>query len=274
MEQSMKKVYFIARADDAGSSHSANVAIACAVKAGFIKNVSLMAPGGHISEAADLLAENNRVCFGMHGTLNAEWDKVKWRPVVDIGANSPLTDVNGFFIDQPRKFAQTKPPVELVMREYAAQLDKLTRLGFNISYIDSHMFPEGHIAGMDAAVADFAKTKGLIDHMYYYELPPGLIEAANSGGNLLKALKNIPSGQYFYVAHPAVYSQEMLLTGNSEYTGEQVAKGRAGEAKLLGTTGLPIFMRLLGIRALRYDEAAPLAKRLTEYDIRKAFGSN
>jgi hypothetical protein len=266
----MKKVFFITRADDAGSSHSANVAITKAVKVGFIKNVSLMAPGGAIPEAAQLLAGNKKVCFGMHGTLNAEWDRVKWKPVLDIG-NSPLTDENGFFLDQPNKFEETKPPLELILKEYTTQLDKLTRAGFSISYIDSHMFPEGHIPGMDAAIAQFAKEKGLIDHMYYYALPPGLLETMKSGGSLISALRKIPEGQYFYLAHPAVYSSEMLLTGNSEYSGEQVAKGRASEAKLLGTFGLPNLMRLLGIRALRYDEATPFPKRLTEEDIRKLF---
>jgi hypothetical protein len=155
------------------------------------------------------------------------------------------------------------------MKEYAAQLDKLTRAGFNISYIDSHMFPEAHIPGMDSAVADFAKAKGLIDHMYYYMLPPGFMETMKNGGSLFSTLRKIPSGQYFYIAHPAVYSKEMLLTGNSEHKGEEIAKARSGEAKLLGTTGLPAVMRLLGIRALRYDEAKPLDRRLTIDDVNR-----
>jgi hypothetical protein len=36
-----------------------------------------MACGPAIEEAAELLAHRKDVCFGMHTTLNAEWDKVK-----------------------------------------------------------------------------------------------------------------------------------------------------------------------------------------------------
>ena len=248
----MSKIYFITRSDDAGSSNSANAAIAHAVKVGFIRNVSIMAPGAYTEQAAGLLAHNKNVCFGMHGTLNAEWDKVKWRPVSSIGKESGLVDTDGYFWDHPEKFTQTKPPVELIMKEYVAQLDKLTRLGFRISYIDSHMFPELYIPGMDEAVADFAKTKGLLDHMYYYKLPTKLF--------------GLPRGQYFYLTHPAVYSAEMLQTGNSECSGADIAKARAKEAKLLSSRSFKLMTELLGIRPLRYDEAIPFKERLTVDD--------
>ncbi|MDR3072160.1 MAG: ChbG/HpnK family deacetylase [Clostridiales Family XIII bacterium] len=265
----MKKVYFITRADDAGSSKSANIAIARAIKAGFIRNVSIMAPGVFTDEAAALFAHEKGVCFGMHGTLNAEWDRVKWRPVSDLGQNSGLVDEQGFFLDKTEKFVETKPSVALIMKEYSAQLDKLTRAGFRISYIDSHMFPEKYIPGLDEAVSDFAKAKGLLDHMYYYELPPGVVEAAKKKESIVGALRKVPSGQYFYLAHPAVYSEEMLQTGNSEYSGEDVANARAGEAKFLGSGILKHAMRLIGIRPLRYDEATPFETRLTVADVQR-----
>lgn len=78
----MKSIRFITRADDAGSSRSANRAIAQVVDGGFVRNVSLMACGPAIEDAAQLLAHRKDVCFGMHTTLNAEWDKVKWRPLL------------------------------------------------------------------------------------------------------------------------------------------------------------------------------------------------
>lgn len=265
----MKKVYFITRADDAGSSKSANLAIVKAVGAGFIKNVSIMAPGAHLQQASDLLAGNKKICFGMHGTINAEWDKVKWKPVGDHPHSNALVDENGFFVPETASFKISKPDTELIMKEYEAQLDLLTRMKFSISYVDSHMFPEGDIPGMDEAVRDFAKRKGLLDHMYYYRLPPGLLKAIQNGENMLSALKKVPDGQYFYLAHPALYSEEMLQTGNRFIRGDEVAKTRSGEAKLLGTPGIALLMRVMGIRPLRYDEAGPLEKRLTAEDVKK-----
>ncbi len=262
----MKDIRFITRADDAGSSHAANLAIAGAVKAGFIKNVSLMAPGYHIEEAAQMLAGSNKVCFGLHSTLNAEWDRVKWKPLHPVRPDSGLVDENGYFLADPAMFARSLPSAETAMAELAAQLDRLTALGFAIRYIDSHMFAEAYIPGLDEAMAAFAKRKGLIDHMYFYRLPP---DFARMNEDAVGFLRRLPAGQYFYVAHPAKYSEEMRLTGNAQYSGEEIASGRGKEARLLSNRLLAPVLRLaFGLRPLRYDEAEPLDRRLTAEDVR------
>ncbi len=263
----MKNIRLIARADDAGSSHAANLAIAKAIKAGFIKNVSLMAPGGFIEEAACMFAGSKKMCFGLHGTLNAEWDKVKWKPVLPAEQCSGLVDNNGNFLADPSLFDTSKPSVETAIAELSAQLDKLTRLGFDVRYMDSHMFFEAHIPGLDEAMAAFAKSKGLLDHMYFYQIPP---DFASMGKNIASFLRKLPSGQYFYVAHPAIYGEEMLCTGNAQYSGAEVAQGRGAEAKLLGNPLLAPTARLaFGVQTLRYDEAEPLPKRLTMEDVKR-----
>ncbi len=38
-----------------------------------------------------------------------------------------------------------------------------------------------------------------------------------------KELLAVPQGQYFIVAHPSLYTEEMLLTGNAGVSGEDVA---------------------------------------------------
>ncbi len=48
----MKNIRFITRADDLGSSYSANQAIEQVIDAGFIKNVSIMACGPAVEDAA------------------------------------------------------------------------------------------------------------------------------------------------------------------------------------------------------------------------------
>ncbi len=261
----MKELRFLTRADDAGSSHAANLAIVEAVKAGFIKNVSLMAPGGHIAEAAQMLAGNKKVCFGLHSTLNAEWDRIKWKPLCPLRPDSGLVDENGYFLADPAMFTRSRPSAETAMDELTAQLDRLTALGFDIRYLDSHMFAEAEIPGLDEAMAAFAKQKGLIDHMYFYRLPP---DYSRMTEDVVAFLRRLPAGQYFYVAHPAKYSEEMRLTGNAQYSGEEVAHGRGKEAKLLGNRLLAPALRLaFGIRTLRYDEAEPLARRLTVADV-------
>jgi hypothetical protein len=266
----MSKVRFITRADDAGSSRSANRAILAAVRAGFIKNVSVMAPGKFTEDAAELLARRRGVCFGMHATLNAEWDRVKWGPVSALDQSSGLLDGGGAFLADPRSFEKTRPRVETVIGEFNAQLDKLCRAGFDIRYVDSHMLPERFIPGLDEALRDWAEAKGLCDHMYYYRLPPGFEVLRENPRRLLPVLRAIPPGQYFYLAHPAFYGEEMLQTGNAEVGGEEVARARAGEAKLLGNPLLKYGMGLLGIRGIRYDQAEK-GKRLSPAELALAF---
>lgn len=266
----MARAEFIARADDLGSSLSANAAIDKVSRGGFIKNVSVMAPGPFVSQAAERLAGRRALCFGMHTTLNAEWDRVKWRPVLPLEADSGLVDEKGFFLSDPELFEETKPSVETIMLEVNAQLERLHALGFDIRYIDSHMFPEMHIAGMDEAMRDFARQKGLIDHMHFYKLPPGFAELGR-GANMLRYLRNLPAGQYFYVAHPSLYTQEMLQTGNARYSGEEIARSRAEETKMLSGRALRIALRLSDCGSLRYDEAK-MFERLSVSDLKALLG--
>jgi hypothetical protein len=260
----MKKRTFITRADDAASSRSANAAIAKAIAAGFIKNVSVMAPGAYAEEAASMFAKDRRVCFGLHATINAEWDKVKWGAVSDVGADSGLLDENGMFLSHPKLFLETKPNPETIIAEYDAQLDKLTRLGFDIRYADSHMAPEILVAGLDEAMEDWTKRRGLIHHMYFYRMPPGWETVAQDSSKLLPVLRALPEGQYFFLVHPAFYSDEMLETGNAEVSGEDVAKARDAEAKLVSRRWLKPSMRALGIEPIRYDEATPGPRMSTD----------
>lgn len=90
----------ITRSDDAGSSRSANAAILKAAQGAFVKNISLMAPGNYIDEAARLLKGQKHICFGMHFTMNAEWDKVKWGPVCQKLKGTAMTDAMSGWIKE------------------------------------------------------------------------------------------------------------------------------------------------------------------------------
>ncbi len=267
----MKDVRFITRADDAGSSRSANRAISSVLRAGFIKNVSIMAPGGFVDDAAELFADKKGICFGLHATLNAEWDRVKWGPVYAGLENSGLVDEKGMFLPDPKLFTQTKPSLDIILKELDAQLDKLSRSGFDIRYVDSHMLPEMWVAGLEDAMDAWAQRKGLLYHMYYYALPPGWERVAKDPQQLLPVLRELPSGQYFYLIHPAFSGAEMLLTGNSETSSEQVAKDRDAEARMFSRKSMKWLMRFLSIRSMRYDEAKP-GPRLSRQELMQMFG--
>jgi len=266
----MSKIQFIARADDIGSSHSANLAALKVADAGIIKNLSLMAPCDFIEEAAQMLAARKDVCFGMHTTLNSEWDKVKWKPIIPVEQGSGLVDENGYFLADPKLFADTKPTLEIVMEEVEAQFERLHKLGFDIKYIDSHMFSELFIDGMDSEIEAFAKRKGILDHMYYYTLPPGLEDFIKNPSNPLRYLKSLPPGQYFIVIHPALDTEEMRQTGNASTGGEEIARGRAKETEIFSGFAFKSILKMAGCRSIRYDEAV-FDKRATIEQVREVY---
>lgn len=266
----MKRIRFISRADDLGSSHSANAAIEKVVNAGFIKNVSIMACGPAVEAAAERLAHRKDICFGMHTTLNAEWDRVKWGPVLSLDEHSGLTDSSGDFLSHPSMFVQTKPDVDVIMREVSAQLERLHKLGFPVRYIDSHMFPELYVDGLDEAIAEFAAKKGLLDHMYYYRLPPWGLSLHNPMDTT-----QLPDGQYFSVSHPSLDTEEMRMTGNSRTSGAVVAASRAKETVLLSDPKICGALQEAGVQSIRYDEA-DYGRRLTPAELmqRRSVSSN
>lgn len=266
----MSRIQFVSRSDDLGSSLASNQAIDAVTRAGFIRNVSVMAPGTAVESAAGLLAPRKDICFGMHTTLNAEWDRVKWGPVLPLSQQSGLVDKNGFFLSDPRMFEKTKPDLEIIMREVNAQLEKLHSLGFDIRYIDSHMMPEMIVEGMDEAMEAFIQKKGLIDHMYFYNLPPGFHDLRAGLPDIMDFLKSLPDGQYFFVTHPALDTEETRKTGNAQCSGEDIARGRAYEAEVFSNPEICKALLDIGCAGVRYDEAVP-GKRLTIEDVKAIF---
>ena len=246
----MKNIRYIVRADDLGSSDSANRAIEQVIDAGFVKNVSVMACGPHVEAAAGLLAHRTDVCFGMHMTLNAEWDRVKWGPVLPPEQCVGLVDEKGYFLSDPSLFVHTKPALETIMLEVSAQLERLHKLGFSISYMDSHMFPEEYVEGLKEAMSEFARRKGLLDHRDYYHGAPW-----KQGLPVEQMLRDVPDGQYLFVTHPAFDTEEMRMTGNASISGAQVAAERAGDARLFSDRAFCRGLLDSGVRGIRYTDA-------------------
>jgi hypothetical protein len=247
----------LTRADDCGSSRAANQAICQALDAGFIKNVSIMAPGPYVDEAANMLSNRKDVCFGLHITLNAEWNKVRWGPVSPREQVPSLVDRDGYFYQDPVMFRQHMPSLEEIIQECNAQLDKLTKAGFTISYVDCHMFPERHVAGLQEKLDGWIAEKGLINHNFFYNDFPQNDYIASTPGLMEQVLSTLGEGQYFFLSHPAMYSQEMTECGNAEVDGELLARGRDREAAFIAAPDTISICERYGFRTIRYDEAVP-----------------
>lgn len=245
----------ITRADDFASNHAANKAIAKAADAGFVKNISVMAVCGHVDEAAELLAGREDLCFGLHITLNSEWDKVRWGPLT---AAPSLRDGQGFFPQDPAVFASGTPSLDEAMEEIEAQYNLLTKAGFKISYAEAHMLPERFFSGLQKGIHAWAEEKGLLDFCCYIDnVIPHMDRISSVPGLFDKVLRGLEEGQYLYVTHPALYGAEMLQTGNAGDSAERIASHRNADAEFLAAPDTLETCLAHGFTPIRLDEAVP-----------------
>lgn len=243
---------FIARSDDFGSTKAANQAILEAVRLGYItRNVSCMAPGPYIAEAADELRKYKNIALGMHATLTSEWDGIKWE---SLGGKIP-------FYKSAEELAKNCPSVEDIIKEYDLQLDYLTKLGLNIDYVDSHMFPEYHVEGLLEASAEWIFKKGLINAENYYSFPEIIMpERSDSFEEFESNVKHYFSSmkdreQYFYLTHPAMDIEEALLMYNEEIPKGAMRIERSFEQRIVCSMQMRDFLEENHLKPIKYTEA-------------------
>ena len=155
-------------------------------------------------------------------TLNGtqEWQKNKV---------PSLLNEKGELYQNPSLFKVKPPHIEEVIKELNAQLDYLTKCGFNISYVDSHMLWEEHIHGMREAMDTWIASKGLIsDH----EIQTSYVQGEYCGRDLKQfedSAKQWDEGIYFFIGHPAEPLEEMYQLGHKGYLNTQIVGERNGD---------------------------------------------
>jgi predicted glycoside hydrolase/deacetylase ChbG (UPF0249 family) len=194
----MKRILF--RADDAGCSEGAAVAIRKTVEEGVVRNVSVMAPGPALEAAARELADlGDEVAIGLHVTLNSEWETVRWGPVLPPEQVPSLVLEDGTFTRTPRHLAQREPDFDEAIAEVAAQLARLREVGFHVRYLDEHMMVGAQI-GLADRLSEFARREGLVLAARIPWLPNGHLSDFETLG---AAIDEAPGeGPYVVVGHP------------------------------------------------------------------------
>ncbi|MBP5272647.1 MAG: ChbG/HpnK family deacetylase [Clostridia bacterium] len=248
----------VTRADDFGSGLGANHAILEACDGGFIQNVSVMAGGPFVEEGADVLARSGK-CIGMHAVLNSEWDRVKWTPCAPKKNIPSLLDEDGEFPWQTAWFLEHPPELSEILREFDAQLDRLTALGLPVSYVDMHMMPYPEVPGLQEEMSRWIAQKGLIDHMpYYHSLssfgPENAMTPEEGLAHWREWLSAFEDGQYFCVLHPFCKGEGSELMGNADVPTAWVEDSRETEYQLLVSGALERLCKELEITPVRYDE--------------------
>lgn len=122
--------------DDLGASWSANVAFIELCEQGVVSCGSVMVPCPWFPHMVQLARENPQLDIGVHLTLTAEFDRLRWRPMTGV-ADNRMCDAEGYF---PRKVADTRRADRAaVERELKAQIDAALDAGIDVTHLDAHM---------------------------------------------------------------------------------------------------------------------------------------
>lgn len=230
----------VIHADDIGMSQATLPAMQELLAFGLVSSAAIMVPCPWFAGAAALAAAHPNADFGVHLTLNAEWDGIRWGPVSTTDPSSGLVDPFGHFFNNTPETRQ-KADRTALRAELDAQLAFAKQAGIHITHADTHMFCLGTpdliplyvAAALDAGTLPVLMrprspgweffglnedegllefTRGLeergvplIDGIYMMNLdtPENRLEEA------MAAMDNLPAGFTHFILHPAADTPEL-----------------------------------------------------------------
>ena len=247
------RIRLVTRGDDSGSCNTANVAIWNAYKKGILRNTSIMVPAPAFPEAAEMYSEDKGLCVGLHITLNAEWDAVRWGPVLPPNEVPSIVDPKGHLFKTTGALNDNHPKLDELVAEVQAQLDLARAGGLDIKYMDTHM-GVSWVGGLKEPLEKLAEREGLIySHIAASGLPRLEGEFANPVQALIARLDAAEPGTYVVVGHPCYDRVDVRMF---DHAGLKESQGvaRDWQRRIFMDQEILDYCRKKGVVPIRYDE--------------------
>ncbi len=232
LEFSENTKLLIIHADDAGLTHSENMATIQSLEKGIVNSYSIMVPCPWYYEMAVFAKNNPQFDYGIHLTLTCEWENYKFGPVLPVSEVPSLVDENGHFYKK-REQLRKNASAEDVKNELQAQIEKAIKFGLKPTHIDSHMYSVGTSPEFFDVYRDLGEKYNLpvlineqlmkmvglnpelnikegdflIDRTYVAEFK--YLEKGKLGDYYSWILENLTSGLNLILIHPAFDDNEM-----------------------------------------------------------------
>ena len=247
-------VHAVLRADDAAMSRSANAAIRQVLDAGCVRNVSVMAVGPELDDAARRLAGIDDACVGLHVTLTAEWSEPRYRPVLPAREVPSLVGEDGCFPPSPTGLAERPFDVDEAMAEIDAQLRRLREAGLSPVYLDEHM-GVGYLPGLRDRLDAFCRDRGLLPA---WRVQPVHVADADCPSALLSSwariLGELDGDRVVFVVHPLAGWDEDRRVTNETHPPGLVAVRRNADRLAAVSPALRFLLAKAGVRPARYTD--------------------
>ncbi|HMJ16983.1 MAG TPA: ChbG/HpnK family deacetylase [Gemmatimonadaceae bacterium] len=252
-------VYLIIRTDDAGMSHSVNMALERLIATGMPVSVSVMFPTPWYQETVDILKRNPQVSVGIHLTLNSEWKNYRWGPVLGRTAVPSLVDADGYFFPSSEALHQNHPSLQEVEKELRAQIDRAVHSGLKIDYVDYHMGTAVRYPEFREISERLAKEYGLGMSQYFGETrhdpqysaaPPAKTDSLVAMVDRLRPPFNL------VVTHVGIDNAELgaLLDMNTDGALPDMSKNRQGELDAITSQRFRDAIKAHNVQLLTYRQ--------------------
>jgi predicted glycoside hydrolase/deacetylase ChbG (UPF0249 family) len=249
--------YLIVRSDDAGMSHSVNMALEKLIDTGLPISVSVMFACPWYQETVEILRRHPAVAVGIHLTLNSEWKNYRWGPVSGRGSVPTLVDSEGYFFSTTAAFYANRPDIREIERELRAQIDRALRTGLKIDYVDYHMGTALRSPEVQELVERLAREHALGMSEYFGEgnwSPQYRAAPAAKGDSLVALIARLQPGFNLVVTHVGIDNEELgaLLDMNSDGGLAEMSKNRQGELNALTSSRFRDALAARGVKLVTY----------------------